>query len=84
MKRQLLFTLLMVLLLTFVSSDLSAQCAMCKAAAEEGAKDGNLQSATLNQGIAYLLVMPYLAFIVVGYLWYRNYKRRKAEGNYQA
>jgi len=27
-------------------------------------------------------VMPYLAFIVVGYLWYRNYKKKKAEGTY--
>ncbi|MBK7036587.1 MAG: hypothetical protein KBF42_00015 [Chitinophagales bacterium] len=67
------------LFLALASSELSAQCAMCKASAEAGNTDGNLQSATLNSGIMYLLVMPYLAFCVIGYLWYRNYKRRKKE-----
>lgn len=69
----------LLVVLSFISSELSAQCAMCKATAEEGAKDGNYQSSTLNAGIVYLLVMPYLSFVVVGYLWYRNYKRKKRE-----
>jgi hypothetical protein len=68
------------LVISTVSSELSAQCAMCKAAAEEGIKEGNTQSATLNSGILYLLVMPYLAFAVIAWLWYRNYKRRKITG----
>ncbi|MBK7442233.1 MAG: hypothetical protein IPL12_23235 [Bacteroidetes bacterium] len=84
MKLRIVLTLTVLILLTFLSSDLSAQCAMCKASAEEGARDGNLQSSTLNTGIAYLLVMPYLAFAVIGYLWYRNFKRKKSEGNYQS
>ncbi len=79
MKRKLLLFVVLFALLSIVSTELSAQCAMCKAAAEEGAKDGNYQSATLNTGIIYLLVMPYLAFCVVGWLWYKNYKRRKKE-----
>jgi len=64
--------------LLLISSETFAQCAMCKAAAEEGVKDGNTQSATLNSGIMYLLAMPYLAFAVIGYLWWKNYKRKKA------
>jgi len=67
------------LILALASSELSAQCAMCKASAEAGNTNGNLQSATLNYGIMYLLVMPYLAACVIGYLWYRNYKRKKKE-----
>ena len=82
MKLRIVIAFVAFFLLTCLSTELSAQCAMCKAAAEEGAKDGNLQSASLNTGIAYLLVMPYLAFIVVGYLWYRNYKKKKSEGTY--
>ena len=68
MKLRIVIAFVAFFLLTCLSTELSAQCAMCKAAAEEVAKDGNLQSASLNTGIAYLLVMHYLAFIVVGYL----------------
>jgi len=69
----------LILILALASSELSAQCAMCKASAEAGNTNGNLQSATLNYGIMYLLVMPYLAACVIGYLWYRNYKKKKKE-----
>ncbi len=78
--RSKIFLLALVLIACFISSDLSAQCAMCKAAAEEGIKDGNTQSATLNSGIMYLLAMPYLSFAVIGWLFYRNYKRKKLAG----
>jgi uncharacterized protein (DUF58 family) len=33
----------------------------------------------LNGGILYLFVFPYLAVAVVGYLWYRNSKKLRAE-----
>ena len=79
MKYRILISVIVVLALCIISTELSAQCAMCKASAEEGAKDGNYQSASLNTGIIYLLVMPYLSIGVIGYLWYRNYKRRKSE-----
>ena len=81
MKYRGLIITILFLFLAFAHSELSAQCAMCKASAEAGNTDGNLQSATLNYGIMYLLVMPYLAFCVIGYLWYRNYKRKKKEGS---
>ncbi len=80
MKQRVILLICFMVCMVLLTSDVSAQCAMCKISAEEGAKDGNMQSATLNSGIMYLLVMPYLAFAVVGYLWYRNYKRKKAEG----
>ena len=80
MKQRVIILVVFMICLAFFSSEISAQCAMCKISAEEGAKDGNMQSATLNSGIMYLLVMPYLAFAVIAYLWYRNYKRKKPEG----
>lgn len=79
MKYRLLIAFALVALLSLLSDDLAAQCAMCKASAEEGLKDGNTQSANLNAGIMYLLAMPYLAFGVIGFLWYKNYKRKKAQ-----
>ncbi|MEZ5014310.1 MAG: hypothetical protein R2794_08470 [Chitinophagales bacterium] len=77
MKKRLIIIFSLVALILFLHTDVSAQCAMCKAAAEEGAQNGNTQSATLNQGILYLLMMPYLAACVIGYLWYKNAKRKK-------
>ncbi|HMU68575.1 MAG TPA: hypothetical protein PK511_03925 [Chitinophagales bacterium] len=79
MKYRLLIMLVLVVLLSALHTDLQAQCAMCKATAEEGLREGNTQSANLNAGIMYLLAMPYLAFGVIGFLWYRNYKRKKAQ-----
>lgn len=84
MKLRILLTVSILVLLTLLGPELHAQCAMCKASAEEGAKDGNMQSATLNAGIMYLLVMPYLAFCVIGFLWYRNFKRKKRDTGYES
>jgi len=56
-----------------------AQCAMCTLNAEQSVKDGNTQGQGLNKGILFLLAMPYLAIGAVGYLWYKKYRRKKAE-----
>lgn len=53
-----------------------AQCAMCRAAVETNANNGTdtgLASA-LNAGILYLFVAPYLAIMVIGFLWYKKSK----------
>lgn len=54
----------------------SAQCAMCALNAENSVKNGNTQGKGLNNGILYLLAAPYLAVGVVGFIWYRKYRRR--------
>ncbi|TRX61740.1 hypothetical protein FNH22_02885 [Fulvivirga sp. M361] len=52
-----------------------AQCAMCRATLENNVSNGDIGiGASLNFGILYLFVMPYLIIGVVGYLWYRNSK----------
>ncbi len=78
MKYRFLIILVCIAAFLLIANDASAQCAMCKMTAEDGMKDGNSQSASLNSGILYLLVMPYLSFAVIGFLWWRNYKRKKA------
>lgn len=55
-----------------------AQCSMCSATAENSVANGNTEGDGLNDGILYLLAAPYLAVACVGYIWYRNY-RKKAE-----
>jgi hypothetical protein len=66
----------------FLSSQASvlAQCAMCRAGIENNVSNGETTiGAGLNMGILYLLSMPYLLAIVLGYLWYRNAKKRKGK-----
>ncbi|HEX5168132.1 MAG TPA: hypothetical protein VFW11_03090 [Cyclobacteriaceae bacterium] len=54
----------------------SAQCAMCSTQLENNISAGNPGIATgINVGILYLLAMPYLAVIIIGYLWYRSSKQ---------
>ena len=57
------------------TSNLMAQCAMCRATLESNVSNGQIGIAeNLNIGILYMFAMPYLAVIVVGYMWYKKSK----------
>jgi hypothetical protein len=64
------------LILFALIADVDAQCSMCTLNAEASVANGNTQGRGLNNGIMYLLVMPYLAVAVVGFLWYKKYRRK--------
>ncbi|MFN3840767.1 MAG: hypothetical protein ACK4RF_08670 [Cyclobacteriaceae bacterium] len=69
-----------VVLLIFVALACSfnafSQCAMCRSTLENNISNGNVGiAAGINTGILYLLSLPYLAVMVLGYLWYHNSKR---------
>jgi hypothetical protein len=50
-----------------------AQCAMCRSTLENNYSNGNPGiAAGINTGILYLLAMPYLAAIIIGYLWLKS------------
>lgn len=61
------------------ANDVVAQCPMCKTSVESGLKEGNTTGLGLNDGILYLLAMPYVLVGGVGFIWYRNYRRRTAK-----
>ncbi len=61
--------------------ELSAQCAMCKATIEANSTNTGKYGVGLNTGILYLMSIPYLAALVIGYFWYRNAKK---SGKFQA
>jgi len=64
-----------VITLILSSSELWAQCAMCRSTLENNYSNGSPGiAAGINTGILYLLAMPYLAVIVIGYLWYKSSK----------
>jgi len=54
----------------------NAQCAMCRAAIES---EGNGQKAeAINDGIVYLMAIPYILVGAIGYYVYRMNKSKKA------
>ncbi|HWZ35326.1 MAG TPA: hypothetical protein VNW51_04165 [Mucilaginibacter sp.] len=59
----------------------SAQCAMCTTSVESNAQNGNTTTKGLNNGIMYLLAAPYLAVAVLGYIWYKKYRRKNIDLN---
>jgi hypothetical protein len=72
------FVLLFVLLTLVQVNDVLAQCAMCRSTLENNYSNGDPGiGAGINTGILYLLVMPYIAVMVLGYLWYRSSKNAK-------
>ena len=62
--------------ITGISFNEDAQCSMCTLNAENSVQHGNHQGEGLNDGILYLLAMPYLAVAVVGFIWYKRYRRK--------
>ena len=59
----------------FYSLNTQAQCAMCRASLES---EGNtVKAEAVNDGIVYLMVIPYVLVGVVGIVVYRMYSKRK-------
>ncbi len=55
-----------------------SQCSMCKAAVEANLKAGDNKGAGLNDGILYLMSVPYIAVLVFGLFWYFQHKKQNA------
>lgn len=72
-----LWSLFLVLYSFLFSISANAQCAMCRAAlAGEGNK---VKAQAVNDGIVYLMVIPYLLVGGIGYYIYRMRKKKKQE-----
>ena len=81
--KKLMFKILMIsgLMICLTGSPLpvNGQCAMCKKSAETAnSREDTAIASTLNQGVLYLLALPYLAAGVIGIVWYRNNKIQNA------
>ncbi|MEY8849826.1 hypothetical protein AB9K26_13490 [Psychroserpens sp. XS_ASV72] len=59
--------------------DTNAQCAMCRAVLES--EEGQSAAKGVNDGIMYLMVIPYLLVGSVGFLIYWNFFRKKKAEN---
>lgn len=69
MKLSQVFFLLFALLLMLSPETLLAQCSMCRAVLES--EEGQATAKGINDGIVYLMAMPYILVTVVGVVVYR-------------
>ena len=69
-----------LLVCLFILSNVQAfsQWAMCKSVVESNIDGGSSIGSGLNDGILYLMVMPYIALAIVALVWSRYNKRQKA------
>jgi len=74
MKNRIFISCLMVLAFQV---KLGAQCAMCKAVVEANLKEGGSAGAGLNDGILYLMAMPYMLILFFCLFWYFQNKKVK-------
>lgn len=71
MTRKIYLLLFMLLFLI----DTNAQCAMCRAVLEN--EDGQGAAKGINDGIIYLMTIPYILVFGIGYIIYRTYSKSK-------
>ena len=57
------------------------QCAMCSLNAENSTQHGNNQGKGLNDGIFFLLAMPFLIGGGVAYLWYTKFRHKESKSS---
>lgn len=74
MKRKVVLLLLSVL---FFLQKSNAQCAMCRAVLES--EESQLAAEGINDGIVYLMAIPYILVFGIGYIVYVKFFKTKAE-----
>ncbi|WP_373512382.1 hypothetical protein [Persicitalea sp.] len=80
MKNVLSKVVFLILLLVLNTSQLWAQCAMCRGSVESTMGNGrNDVGIGLNTGIMYLFVMPYLIVALFAYFWFKNSKKARED-----
>lgn len=76
MKRKIVYLILLVLFLVAFSTEAEAQCAMCKAVLESNMQSGeDAKGKGINEGIIYIMFIPYIIMAVAGYFTYKHIKK---------
>lgn len=68
-----------IILILFFTLPTNAQCAMCRAVLES--EEGQQTAKGINNGIVYLMIIPYVLIGTVGYFIYRNKKNSSSDSN---
>lgn len=56
-----------------------AQCAMCNETARTATEGKNENAIALNNGILYLMALPYIMLATIGFLWWKYGRKKKKE-----
>ncbi len=64
--------LLFVLISLGLSVGMTGQCAMCRVTAEQASEKNSGIAEGLNTGIVYLMLLPYLLFMIGGLVFFRK------------
>lgn len=75
MKTRYLCLVVIIILSCLFPKELEAQCAMCRAVLESGESQEAAEG--INNGIVYLMAIPYLVVGVIGYFVYKTMKPAK-------
>ena len=75
MKNKIIFSLSILIFGTIFFTAAHAQCPMCGEAARTSLKEGNTTAISLNGGILYLLLGPYVLLSAGGVMWWRHRKK---------
>ena len=67
--------LIILLLLVLASLPVEAQCAMCRAVLES--EEGQETAKGINDGIIYLMAIPYILVGAIGFLIYKKFNKSK-------
>ncbi|NAS32095.1 hypothetical protein GTQ40_14000 [Flavobacteriaceae bacterium R38] len=68
-------TAFIILIIFFFSTEIiEAQCAMCRAVLESGEQQTAAKG--INNGIIYLMAIPYILVGGLGYFIFRSYKKK--------
>jgi len=62
--------------LWFIANSVNAQCAMCRAQLES--MDDQSLAQGINDGIVYLMAVPYVLLAIIAYIIYRGFKKKYA------
>tara|TARA_R110002049_G_scaffold274751_2_gene452716 strand:+ start:1067 stop:1309 length:243 start_codon:yes stop_codon:yes gene_type:complete len=75
MKRKIIFVLFSI----FFFLRTNAQCAMCRAVLESGEDQSAAEG--INDGIMFLMAVPYILVGTIGYIVYRKFSKPEKQSN---
>ena len=74
MKKILITFIVLIFASTFLG-EVIAQCPMCRMSLESNLENGGTAGNTINKGILYMLIVPYILVFSIGYMWYKRNRK---------
>jgi hypothetical protein len=67
------FKFILFIILFFITEAMLGQCAMCRAVLES--EEGQASAKGINDGIVYLMAIPYIVVFSIAFIIYRKFKK---------